>query len=82
MSAFDEATTGYCPGCGMRYSRDHSPMCPIDTAIRYAIDHPPEEGPSMPCERCGTHPDDCVCWMDFAPDHDDDDDDDDARWER
>ena len=35
--------------------------------LRHAIENPPEEGPSLPCERCGVHLDDCVCWFEFAP---------------
>lgn len=71
MSAFDEPTPGYCPGCGAHWSQEHRTGCPIVVMLRFAQE-PPEEGPSLPCERCGAHIDDCKCWMDFAPEYDPD----------
>lgn len=76
-----EMGPGFCPGCGMHHTKEHSPGCPITIMLRFAME-PPTQGPSLPCDRCGAHIDDCVCWHDFAPDDDDRDDEDDMRWER
>jgi len=78
MSTFDIGNPGFCPGCGMHYSKEHLMGCPIVAMLRYAELHPPEEGPSLPCERCGAHIDDCNCFLEFAPEYDTDELDDDS----
>ena len=67
MSTLDVGNPGFCAGCGLHYSHAHSPRCPLDAILRHAVENPPEEGPSLPCERCGVHLDDCACWFEFAP---------------